>query len=332
MSEGVDWDYWRKLPEVRVFEALALLEGREPPEEPPAADECSEGYRKRLRLLVASLPDRSVFVPCTLHLAEPARHGVRLLDVARWALSNGIALPDGFPQPVQPPKAPGPIAPIVGSSRPFPSGPAPANWAKWKLIPKVELWKAVCLSLDIEPDEERLGMRMWLQSRRGMPRGLSAEFADRLEIAQANMSMNGPLRPQALYTGVFSNPHAEVLLAELAAAAVLWDWEVPEQMRLLSSPTGASRPRDFPGECSTESAKPLQRSTAQEAAILRAVKAAGHDPQHLPPSPAGKPGVKAQIRKMLDKDPLFLGSTVFEKAWERMRSRGELENDEPDTR
>lgn len=332
MSKGVDWDYWRKLPEVRLFEALALLDGVEPTEEPPAAEDCSQEYRKRFRLLLSSLPDQSLFVPCTLHLTEPALHGVRLLDLARWALAHGIALPEGFPRPALPPKAPAPITPIVGSSRSSPSGSAQANWAKWKLIPKVELWKAVCLSLDIEPDEERLGMRLWLQSRRGIPRGLSADFADRLEIAQANMSMNGPLRPQALYTGVLSSPHAEVLLAEVASAALLWEWEIPEAMRLLSSPTGASKPRDFPVEDSTETAKPLQRSAAQEAAILRAVKAAGYDPLHLPASPTGKPGVKAQIRKTLDKDSLFRGTTVFEKAWDRMRSRGELRNDEPDTR
>ena len=72
--------------------------------------------------------------------------------------------------------------------------------------------------------------------------------------------------------------------------------------------------------------KPLQWGTAQDAAILDAIRGAGHDPQALPPIRPGKPGVKAAIRADLDGKGLFRGTTVFDGAWERLRSRGEIAN------
>lgn len=71
-------------------------------------------------------------------------------------------------------------------------------------------------------------------------------------------------------------------------------------------------------------AKPLQRSAAQEAEILSAIKQAGHDPLALPENESGKDGVKSEIRNALDGTPLFVGPTVFKKAWERLRGRGEI--------
>jgi len=130
--------------------------------------------------------------------------------------------------------APPPITPVRGTGRaPF-RQPSPANWNKWKFIPKCELWKGVCLSLDIEPDEEKHGMRSWLQSRLGVPYGFPADFAERLQIAQANVSTNGPIQPQNLYVGALNNPHAEVLLSEVSAAAICWGWTLPECMKALA--------------------------------------------------------------------------------------------------
>lgn len=71
-------------------------------------------------------------------------------------------------------------------------------------------------------------------------------------------------------------------------------------------------------------AKPLQRTAAQDAAILCEIKKLGHDPMALPKNPDGKPGVKAAVRTALLSHSLFKGSTVFDKAWERLTARADI--------
>lgn len=237
LHSAVDWAFWEKLPEVKVFEAIALLHGAEPADHPPAPEDASTEYRKTLRLLLASMSDSSMFTPSTLSVVDAALNGVRLLEVGKWAIANGYMLPGKFPRPVQVPRAPSPITPLRGNGYVPSRSPSSANWNKWKFIPKAQLWEAVCLTLDVEPDEEVLDMRHWLQSRRGVPRGLPPEFVDRLQIAQANLRTNGPLRPQSPYSGVLGNPCAEVLLAEVAAAAAQWEWSLPDAMQALAQST-----------------------------------------------------------------------------------------------
>ena len=65
-------------------------------------------------------------------------------------------------------------------------------------------------------------------------------------------------------------------------------------------------------------AKPLQRSAAQDAAILKEIEKQGYDPLALPRNRPGKSGAKAAIRIALSKNQLFVGNTVFDKAWERL--------------
>jgi hypothetical protein len=69
---------------------------------------------------------------------------------------------------------------------------------------------------------------------------------------------------------------------------------------------------------------PLQRTAAQDAAILSAITNQGLKPLEIPKNTPGKPGVKATIRTALTKDSLFVGSTIFDKAWVRLTSRGEI--------
>ena len=70
----------------------------------------------------------------------------------------------------------------------------------------------------------------------------------------------------------------------------------------------------------------MQRSAAQDAVILAAIRSAGHNPQMLPVNESGKPGVKATIRTALGGEALFVGATVFEKAWDRLRRQGDIAN------
>ena len=71
-------------------------------------------------------------------------------------------------------------------------------------------------------------------------------------------------------------------------------------------------------------AQPVQRSAAQDAAILATLKTMSVDPLAVPKNSPGKPGTKAKVRTALDGNPLFTGATVFDKAWERLAKRGEI--------
>jgi hypothetical protein len=69
---------------------------------------------------------------------------------------------------------------------------------------------------------------------------------------------------------------------------------------------------------------PLQRSKAQEEAILSKLQSNGHDPARLVKNTPGKPGVKSEIRRALGSGGMWTGQTVFNKAWERLASNGQL--------
>ncbi len=71
--------------------------------------------------------------------------------------------------------------------------------------------------------------------------------------------------------------------------------------------------------------KPKQRSAAQYEAILTAIRAAGHDPKALPPRQPGRAGIKRHVRTQLEGTTLFpSGSTVFDRAWERLRQQDDI--------
>lgn len=69
---------------------------------------------------------------------------------------------------------------------------------------------------------------------------------------------------------------------------------------------------------------PVQRAAAQDAALISSLRAAKHDPLALPKNVRGKPGVKAATRVALGNGGLWAGSTVFEKAWERLTRNGDI--------
>lgn len=82
---------------------------------------------------------------------------------------------------------------------------------------------------------------------------------------------------------------------------------------------------DITSEQSEKQQHPTYFQPAQEEAILSAIRDLGYAPTTLPKPPAGKPGVKAKVRSELKNNPLFKHkNTVFDKAWERLRSNGEI--------
>ncbi|MCX7258573.1 MAG: hypothetical protein NTZ64_18155 [Polaromonas sp.] len=70
--------------------------------------------------------------------------------------------------------------------------------------------------------------------------------------------------------------------------------------------------------------RPLQRTSAQDNAIICEIQKQGYDPLALPKNPKGKPGVKAIIRAALSDNELFVGSTIFNKAWERLAASADI--------
>lgn len=68
----------------------------------------------------------------------------------------------------------------------------------------------------------------------------------------------------------------------------------------------------------------LARTAAQDMAVLKAIKCAGFDPKKLPKSQVGKKGPKALVRSKLGTTGMWSGSRVFDKAWERLRSNGDI--------
>jgi len=96
----------------------------------------------------------------------------------------------------------------------------------------------------------------------------------------------------------------------------------------IAKPDADTHPEAVPLHAGAENQKPRQRRAAQDATVLDAICKAGHDPLALPVNRPGKPGVKAEIRAELEGINLLFPrkSTIFNKAWERLRERGEIGN------
>ena len=75
-----------------------------------------------------------------------------------------------------------------------------------------------------------------------------------------------------------------------------------------------------------EATKPAHGQTGldQEAAILRSIRELGYSPDSLPHRANGAAGVKSVTRKALAMDPLFKAKRAFDKAWERLRADGSI--------
>ncbi len=109
----------------------------------------------------------------------------------------------------------------------------PARWQVWRLVPNAELWQAVALSLDIEPDDSLTGEAMG-RSKRSM---LPGDFFDRLKVCQANLSYTGPIRSHlGMGLGWGDSPRLPVPVADVATFLMQSGFDVPEAMRTLAKP------------------------------------------------------------------------------------------------
>jgi hypothetical protein len=125
------------------------------------------------------------------------------------------------------------------------------------------------------------------------------------------------LIPNAMWKGPNSN---DLAAAYSAAIAPTPKADFPEVETICDStdcPTVKPVEDDAP-------LKPVQRARAQDAAILGEIRKQGYDPQELPKNDPGKKGVKHLIRAAIGDGGMFTGTTVFNKAWERLTGNSEI--------
>lgn len=156
------------------------------------------------------------------------------------------------------------------------------------------------------------------------------EAAERYARLRAHFLDRHPLLPGAGMS--FMGVREEVVTVyDFARWANAAGWALPPVLLLGCNTCSKDPIGQVPGETINRSTSitgtvaPLPRFAAQEASVLAAIESAGYDPRRLPRAGAGRPGVKSEIRCALKGTSLFVdGSTVFDKAWERLLARGDL--------
>ena len=238
--------------------------------------------------------------------------------------------------------APKPLEPLRGGSfvrTLSQQAPEPINWKLWLNMPQVALWEAVALLLNIDP-------RSLKHSPHGWPAGPGTgphfepgsfpspvkltTFDDAMLLAARAANYAGPIHLRTGLAVGMNKRTALVALPEVVAFFVGCDWpDIPAPL-LARVPTIAEpapvvvEPDSKPNDVRVTDPEPVQRAAAQDAAIISCLRAANHDPLALPKNEAGKPGVKAETRAALGNRGLWAGTTVFDKAWERLRRNRDI--------
>jgi hypothetical protein len=172
--------------------------------------------------LAQKFADRLTLTTVAFDRSESALLG--LVEFARWADTQPLFQP--MPDPLR--------EVILRAASPKPQ--RAVNWDKWRLIPRLPLWKAACLSCGEEPRDSMLG-EMRLRGGSLIPH--LRRLGERLEILQANLSMDGPIRPEgALYAGMLEDPKCQVLLSDVAAFLMANGADIPAEMQAVGLPKG----------------------------------------------------------------------------------------------
>lgn len=118
------------------------------------------------------------------------------------------------------------------------------RWKKWRLMPEVDIWQAVALSLNIEPDKVRTNNHAWMGAK--FPFDEGDEFDDRLNIILANSS-NRTHFPTPCRLNMGGGYLCGVRLSEFASWAVgIAKWEnLPAEILELAQSENTRREREF---------------------------------------------------------------------------------------
>ncbi|MFH0342357.1 MAG: hypothetical protein ACHBNF_09560 [Chromatiales bacterium] len=135
-----------------------------------------------------------------------------------------------------------PIKPLRGGgiiSRPRVSDVRKPNWDVWRLVPEASLWKAVALSLDIEPRKVRFVPHGWMAGPGARPLFEEGQdFEDRLLVAETNFGENKPLTPGSLIMG--SRRASDVSLPQFAAWVKQIGWQAPPELLAMADEEAAT--------------------------------------------------------------------------------------------
>jgi len=104
------------------------------------------------------------------------------------------------------------------------------NWKKWSLIPDVEIWQAVALSLDIDPDKVRHGENNWMSVTHSYEE--SREFTDRVQVLASNLGKVELLPIRAINMG--SNFRSKTAIVGFSAWATSVGWCVPDELKKIA--------------------------------------------------------------------------------------------------
>lgn len=133
------------------------------------------------------------------------------------------------------------------------------------------------------------------------------------------------------------NPAADIAASWLIGANAHQQWreligQAVQHYELTLLDFGSKLPIDTspqqssgtPAPVVTATGAPPLKQASQEARILELLKAQGYDPINLAQRIPGKPGPKAEIRTLALTAPNLFTKCSFNKAWERLRSAGEI--------
>lgn len=164
--------------------------------------------------------------------------------------------------------APPPIKTLSGSGyvrhdvRLEPKGDRQPRWTKWRLMPEVEAWQAVALSLDIEPEKLKYRLNAWMGG--GENNFIEGnEFNDRLAVLQANLSNKEyfPTTPK-FNIGIFPD-RQRVRLNEFAAWAMsVAEWDIPDELKSLAKKVEPSAPEQSEHKTANREAETPDESLA----------------------------------------------------------------------
>lgn len=218
--------------------------------------------------------------------------------------------------------APPPISPLRGSGytglAKAPIAPDAIDWQHWRIVKKVAAWEAVLLSFGTNPETAGIDWR----DLYNYPSENEIKIIKRLRQLEGYQS-DGTFFSHVIF-GNHSRVH-EFSLPEFAAWGlhVGFDDMPPELVAMAQKREAQAQ---LPADSKPTAIKPVQRAAAQNAAIIEAIRAKNIEPKKIPKAPSGKPGLKAEIRKDIlqtHKDT-FSSNGVFDDAWQRLRSSGEI--------
>ena len=341
---GPDWSLWGNLPEVELWQACALSLNIEPDgmrfsrnawmagpgDHPPIFER--ETFRdatqqaefgKRLRLVIAHRPNRTHFSPGTIHMSQSHRHGVRLPEFAAWAKGISLSLPDDFPGPSFPLRAPPQSATKSSYEAATESSASPLPLVVAELPddrPAYVVREALDIAVRTRYPEgaESDSVVQWVSAIES--RKAYFKLLDSAVNLQGTIKVLDPMSQTA-----HTFPIGESLETALIPRDELQKFALRFLRIELKVPTREADREELAGPGDKGAAtNPVQRFAAQDAQILECLRANGHEPKRLQKNVQGKRGVKAETNVALSDSKLFVGKTVFNKAWERLALAGDI--------